>query len=88
MAGESKTGRHIRYFIGRQRNESDEAGFLSGACLELFSALFLALFGALLTVNARVLEYLFENLPQRGSEFNDKWYDCYKTFCYRYFLIL
>ena len=64
MACESKTGRQIRYFIGRQRNESDEVGFYSGAFSELF--------GALLIVNARVLEYLFENLPQRGSEFNDK----------------
>ena len=39
MADESKTGGPIRYFIGRQRNESDEAGFHSGGHLELFSAL-------------------------------------------------
>ena len=49
MADESETGRHFRYFIGRQRNESDEAGFHFGAHLELFSAL--------LIVTARILEY-------------------------------
>ena len=49
MVAESKTGRPIRYFIGGQRNESDEAGFHSGARLELF--------GALLIVTACVLGY-------------------------------
>jgi len=49
MADESKIGRSIRYFIGRQRNESNEAGFQSGARLDLF--------GALLIVIACVLGY-------------------------------
>ena len=60
MACESKTGRQIRYFVGRQRNESDEAGFHSGACSELL--------GALLIVTASTLGFQSTSLKTFLSE--------------------
>ena len=60
MACESKTGRQIRYFVGRQRNESDEAGFYSGACSELL--------GALLIVTASTLGFQSTSLKTFLSE--------------------